>query len=185
MSWNGKWFSEARARRRHVEAYVAFIIMILVMTFTIGAYRNFIGAADQAACAHSLKRLMISLQMYSQDYDGHYPPKGTWVRAVLPYVDTLNVFMCPAGENLPRFRSRKNKHVSIDSYVSYWYTPPPTTENDATTIPVSGDIVYSNLVGNHDLGGNIVFQDCHVKWYTMDQWEKNRFTMLPVSARSK
>lgn len=186
MPWDSKWFSQTRFRRRHIEAYLTFAILILVMACTIAVYRRETGYANQAACAQRLKRLMFSMQMYAQDNDGRYPPKENWARAILPYVDSLNVFICPSGENLPRFHSiRKKKAINTHDVTSYWYIEPPDTDSDSSKVPVVGDIIYANFLGNHNSGGNVAFLDSHVKWYTMEQWHRHSFPLQALSKGKK
>lgn len=174
------WFTESAARRRHVEAYLAVIAVLIALAFVIGIYRQETDVAKRVACAQRLKRIMVALEMYSQDHDSAYPPEENWARSVLPYIDTLEVFCCPADPDFRVSTTDHKKKLTFQDHTSYWYIKPESND-EPSALAVAGDRMYFNMIGNHKDGGNIAFFDSHVKWYSTDQWEKHGFHTDEIS----
>jgi hypothetical protein len=66
------------------------VIISIVLTLSLSAYRRSAEAARGTACATNLQRLYQMTALYAQDYDGVYPPlprAETLERATRPFVD--------------------------------------------------------------------------------------------------
>lgn len=173
MSKERQWFTDDAYRRRYYEGAAVFIILVLMIGFVMSLYMRESEAANRISCAKRLNRLMQAATLYSQDYDGLYPPSEKWSKAMWSYVDKVEWFICPSDKG--RYVIRKKKWP-IETPISYWYTPPSTLE-DASGTPMFGDHMYSNFIGNHMDGGNVAYADSHVSWITDNQWAEKK---LPV-----
>ncbi|MCL6475588.1 MAG: hypothetical protein K6U75_11120 [Firmicutes bacterium] len=172
-----RWLDRA-LHRRHFEAFVVFLIMLIVMGMVLHLYGTGSEAANRTVCRANLRHLAQALHLYAQDYDDHYPTQARWVRLVSAYTDNLNVFFCPSDDR-PRPR-RERAEVAV----SYWYTP-PRSSGDEGSVPLFGDVMYSNWVGNHEDGGNVAYLDGHVVWRNITQWQQDGLPLQPLVQKGK
>jgi prepilin-type N-terminal cleavage/methylation domain-containing protein/prepilin-type processing-associated H-X9-DG protein len=92
-----------------VIAVIAILAAILYPVFAIAREK-----ARQTSCASNLKQIGTAVQMYVQDYDGHYPdnpfPRGVanpietlgytpYYVKLFPYLRNQHVFVCPSRGN--------------------------------------------------------------------------------------
>lgn len=169
MPWTDRWYAENEARVRIFRMYsVITIVMVVVGLIAYGWFRSS-ATADRSACSLHLRRLMQSIEMYKADYDGQYPPQENWAKALMPYTDSIGMLLCPSDPDIRPF-SRKKKKGKKELPISYCYIPPLSADGDGSNIPVLFDRMYSNYLGNHENGGNVAYQDCHVQWRSINQW---------------
>jgi prepilin-type processing-associated H-X9-DG protein len=108
------------------------------------------------------------MMMYSQDYDGHLPPKQRWCNAVLPYLGSPRgsspraVFQCPS---LPGQPSGQAYNPWLSAVAIRQIRSPSTT---VTLFDARGGW---NMAGGssladprHNQGLNALFADGHVWW---------------------
>ncbi|MCS6830916.1 MAG: hypothetical protein RMM08_09920 [Armatimonadota bacterium] len=176
-TWKHRWLDRA-LHRRHFEAFVVFLIMLVVMGMVWNLYGRGSEAANRTVCRLNLRHLVQALQLYAQDYGDRYPPPSRWVRLASAYTDSLSAFFCPSDD---RPRPRRER---ADVAVSYWYSPPARSDDDSST-PVFGDVMYSNWVGNHEDGGNVAYLDGHVVWRNVEQWQRENLPVQPLLQKGK
>jgi prepilin-type processing-associated H-X9-DG protein len=59
--------------------------------------------AQSIACLNNMKQLSLSVRLYSNDNNNHFPPAATWCDALLPYAGgSTKLFQCPAGDGSKR-----------------------------------------------------------------------------------
>ncbi|MHB0913104.1 MAG: H-X9-DG-CTERM domain-containing protein [Armatimonadota bacterium] len=174
---NDNWYAEEARRKRLYEIYTFTALVVFLLGVGAMLYRNQADVANRASCAQRLKRLMQAVTMYSMDYDA-YPPESNWVQALMPYVDTTLVFICPADDGL---RPRKRHNTELP--VSYWYIQAPAVNGDPSRFAAAGDRVYSNDWGYHGNGANAGYIDGHVRWHTFKDWRAESLPMLEVYTR--
>jgi prepilin-type processing-associated H-X9-DG protein len=172
----------ATTGRRRRSNFIAVTTIILMCFMIIGyMYTRSSELANRTVCSEHLANLYSALMMYTQDYDGGYPPQNDhWPHAMLPYVGQLSAFFCPSDNSVRTRRGRKRADLTI----SYWYQPAPS-EDGSTKIAIFGDRMYSNFIGNHEDGGNVAFMDGHVSWVTSASWEKRKLPTEKVFLRWK
>lgn len=165
-----RWYDDSLQRRRMIESYGVIAMALVFFVMMLVLYRLQASVADRAACGQNLKLVMQAMTLYSEDYDGRYPPEQGWAKNLVPYVDNLGVLSCPADNGAYRLL-KKRKKKSTDLPVSYWYLP-PSQRDDESSCPLVGDRMLPTLCGNHVDGGNVGYLDGHVCWRTSDQWDQ-------------
>lgn len=83
---------------------VALSLVAAMATIILApAFRSARYAAQAAACKNNLKRLANALNMYAEDWDGHYPPANAWMDRIDndKYLEPgrTDVFHCPAADS--------------------------------------------------------------------------------------
>jgi prepilin-type processing-associated H-X9-DG protein len=81
--------------------------------------------------------------------------------------------------------ARVPRRERAEAAVSYWYTPPRASSRDESSVPVFGDVMYSNWVGNHEDGGNVAYLDGHVVWRTVSQWQEEGLPLQQLVQKGK
>ena len=166
--WGDRWLAAAIQRRYHFQFLAVFAIVAVTSGIVVSMYVRQSELANRVVCRGHLRQIWQALSMYAQDYEGQYPDEDGWPRGLLPYVDSLASYFCPSDDNIRSARRRKSSSPSV----SYWCGMSFDDTGDSTKIPVCGDRMYSNFVGNHDGGGNVAYLDGHVKWRTAVDWQK-------------
>ncbi|MEO7719814.1 MAG: DUF1559 domain-containing protein [Capsulimonas sp.] len=83
-----------------IELLVVIAIIAILAAILFPVFAQAREKARQASCLSNMKQLGLATMQYVQDNDEAYPlavmPDGTsWTLTILPYIKTLNVFMCP------------------------------------------------------------------------------------------
>lgn len=118
--------------------------------------------AARASCASNLKRVATALVMYSQDYDGHLPPRGKWNKTVCDAYKGKYILTCP--EDKSGKASYAINRALINSDIS-------RIDDSAATIMLYECTPGENRVGGvemaeyrHHKGCNAGFVDGHINW---------------------
>lgn len=119
--------------------------------------------ARRSNCASNLKQVGTALLMYSQDYDGHLPPRGIWNKAVYDASKNRAVLICPED------KSGKPSYAINRALISLDITK---IDDTAGIIMLFECAPGENRVGGvemaeyrHEKTCNAGFADGHVKWF--------------------
>jgi prepilin-type N-terminal cleavage/methylation domain-containing protein len=85
-------------RRGFTLIELSFVISIIAILAAI-LFPVFSGAresARRASCASNLSQIGVALNMYAQNYDGHYPEKNNEFGPVYRYASNIDIFYCPS-----------------------------------------------------------------------------------------
>ena len=92
-----------------IELLVVISVIALLVSILLPAFGKARLQAKRTVCMCNLRQQGLGLEMYSQDYNGKYPPQtnrywgqntywSAWRDPLLPYVnDDKNIFTCPVG----------------------------------------------------------------------------------------
>ena len=124
-------------------------------------------------CLSNLKQIGLALAMYADEYRGQLPPENgakgldyLLRTGILDKTNGLNIFHCQKDSG--RLVARAGKPPTEDT-VSYVYKPGPWQPAIYTNdVPICWD-----KPENHGTQGlNVLFNDGHVQWVTLRQWNK-------------
>ncbi|OGV67138.1 MAG: hypothetical protein A3K19_10665 [Lentisphaerae bacterium RIFOXYB12_FULL_65_16] len=100
-----------RKRFTLIELLVVIAIIAILASLLLPALQTAKAKAKQSECASREKQLALATHMYCDEYDEQYPNWNRMVgeeesnlapaAAVWPYVQSLDMFICPAGGKLP------------------------------------------------------------------------------------
>jgi prepilin-type N-terminal cleavage/methylation domain-containing protein len=92
-----------------VELLVVIAIVSIVASILFPVFQGARGAAFRASCQSNLHQIWSGTTLYVTDYDDRFMPINyqpattptsrndrTWVQMVLPYLQSFDVFRCPA-----------------------------------------------------------------------------------------
>jgi len=85
-------------RRGFTLIELSFVISIIAILAAI-LFPVFSGARESArrsSCASNLSQIGVALNMYAQNYDGHYPKKNNGFGPLYSYAKSVDVFYCPS-----------------------------------------------------------------------------------------
>lgn len=128
-------------------------------------------AARTSSCVSNVKQLSVAVMMYAQDYEGQYPPPGSWDKATEPYTLSatksggphIDVRHCPSSK-LPGRSYAMNanlKSVNADKIANPMDAVMLFDASDGS--PASGGPELMPSPPRH-LGGDVVgFTDGHAK----------------------
>jgi prepilin-type processing-associated H-X9-DG protein len=75
-----------------------FIIMgLAVILFPVFAQAR--EKARQTSCLNNIKQMSLGMLMYTQDYDGKFPPTPGWMDKIAPYIKKEEVYHCPTAKS--------------------------------------------------------------------------------------
>jgi prepilin-type processing-associated H-X9-DG protein len=155
----------------------AMLLLMLLQSWVVSKRKM-----SRARCASNLMRIGMGLAMYADDYNGRLPPPGTEGLGLMrDYLGTRagSPFHCPVD----RIRHEADTNAPLDeahcSYVyigGVWARSSRSVDSEsqskavARTVPVCWD-----KPENHDNWGlNVLFNDGHLEWMDLGEWEKIR-----------
>ncbi|MBD3292354.1 MAG: DUF1559 domain-containing protein [Armatimonadia bacterium] len=94
-----------------IELLVVIAIIAILAAILFPVFARAREKARQASCQSNLKQLTLGTLMYVQDYDETFPTWDRMIgseatpeappRAVYPYVNNVDVYVCPSGDMKP------------------------------------------------------------------------------------
>lgn len=177
MPWHDRFFSWKPFVKHRFEIYAFVLLAAIIVCFFVQMFYSASDTARKVSCASKVRFLARALMMYADDYNGEYPPEDKWAIRLLPYVDSIDSYFCPADKGHMRFREQKGH---IDLPISYWYRKPKPGEENSFNTPICGDRMYTNFAGNHTTGGNVGYIGGDVRWRTIEQWEEMKLPTDPL-----
>ena len=174
-----------------IELLVVIGIIGILAAIILPAMQSAREKARTASCQNNLRQIGVAMQQYTTDFAGLFPheddknpPDSCWYFLLDPYLQTQglldveinDVKMCPGV--------RKGKEARAESYRmnSQLETTEEPFRNIATigrpsaTVGIfdgetGGDRLKfkgkdEDFSGRHQKGGNLLFLDWHVKWYS-------------------
>jgi prepilin-type processing-associated H-X9-DG protein len=150
-----------------LSAAIVAAIVILMPLLSPPSDRDF----PKARCQSNLHQIGIALLMYADDNNGRFPQAGgaeglNYLRR--DYVKSPTIFHCPTD----KIRHKLVSDASLDEdHCSYVYFGGIRhSKTDTNTIPVCWDKPENH--GSQRL--NVLFNDGHVAWLTLEEWQKIR-----------
>jgi prepilin-type processing-associated H-X9-DG protein len=131
--------------------------------------------ADRAQCLSNLKQIGLALALYADDYQGHLPPQnGVKGLDFLLRPDILNETNVPDFFHCPKDTKRRVARIGeplTEDTCSYIYVGGVWLREPATNaVPICWD-----KPENHGSQGlNVLFNDGHVQWLTLEEWQRIR-----------
>ena len=98
-----------------IELLVVIAIIAILAAILFPVFARAREKARQASCTSNLKQIGLGFLMYVQDYDGRLPDclmgRDTgnwsimvpWYWAIMPYVKSTDIFVCPSARSWGRF----------------------------------------------------------------------------------
>jgi prepilin-type N-terminal cleavage/methylation domain-containing protein/prepilin-type processing-associated H-X9-DG protein len=121
-----------------IELLVVIAIIAILAAILFPVFARARDKARQAACVAHVRQITHAFQMYSEDYDGNFPPdysarlsirravdtQGMWYQQLQPYIHNLGVLHCPADNITDALRTtsacvpqlRSDPHLPALSY---------------------------------------------------------------------
>jgi hypothetical protein len=180
MPWNYRWLGHKERLRTNMQGVIVIIFIFVFSVVILNLYYGSSTAAKKRVCAGNLKDLYMALTNYSQDYDSQYPIQQDWAHVLYDYVDNPGSFICPEDEHV-RISGREH---GMTEAVSYWYIKPQSIESDSS-FKLCGDRMFSNLIGNHLDGGNVLENSGGVIWVKSEDWSNLNLPVEQMDPRRK
>jgi prepilin-type N-terminal cleavage/methylation domain-containing protein len=83
-----------------IELLVVIAIIAILAAMLLPALAGAKETARKISCLNNLHQLGLAINMYADENDGQYPPRGrpNWMSRLKPYYDNLNVLKCPTDK---------------------------------------------------------------------------------------
>ena len=101
-------------------SYICGAAILLIIGFILFPLFANISGSRAPSCFSNLKQIALAMQLYSADYEGHFPPDVIvgktvgWGQAVQPYLHTYFVFQCPQEKN------KGQENPRLPGFTDYW-----------------------------------------------------------------
>jgi prepilin-type N-terminal cleavage/methylation domain-containing protein len=158
-------------RRGFTLIELAFVISIIAILAAIlfPVFARARESARRSCCASNLSQIGVALNMYAQNYDGHYPKKNNEFGPVYRYANNIDCFYCPSDSaehywdmrTLPSRSSQfptYERSVPLRTYSSYVYRGGLSNDDRADRVIAGeanawhGDIVNVLYLGGYVRG---------------------------------
>lgn len=148
-----------RAAFTLIELLVVIAIIAILAAILFPVFAQAREKARQSSCLSNEKQLGLAVLQYAADYDSTYPLGGYngwdawWPSIVQPYVKSLEVFVCPDGNQGQRpyaYPSRPGRGAPIDYAANAMYrslgTSPPTFRCVGVMCDIQGDTTWKGSI---------------------------------------
>ena len=106
------WRSDASVRGTGftlIELLVVIAIIAILAAILFPVFSRAREKARQSSCGSNLRQIQLAIAQYAQDYDERHPNTWfgpnpgyyQWEEAVLPYVKSAQLFVCPSASAIP------------------------------------------------------------------------------------
>lgn len=147
------------------ELALLIVFAILVILGVAPVFKERLVPARRISCANNLKQIGLALRMYSNVYDGEFPPldgvAGLDILRKEGFLENPRVYVCPGDT---RRHAAKAGEPLTENTVSFRYNGGHSEDEPSNTI-----IAYDKP-GDHDRFGNVLFLDGHVKGFAGGNW---------------
>lgn len=158
-------------RRGFTLIELSFVISIIAILAAIlfPVFARARESARRSCCASNLSQIGVALNMYAQNYDGHYPSKNNEFAPVYRYAQNTDVFYCPSDSAEHYWEVKEvpdrspaslagSKSVARRTYSSYVYRGGLSNDDRADIIMAGeskawhGDVVNVLYLGGYVRG---------------------------------
>lgn len=180
-----------------IEMLVVIAIISILAAFLLPALSKARKMAQRSSCMTNLKQVGYAMKMYLADHNNLFPPVTTadwgtrgfgWISETfyLPYLETYDVFRCPAQKKDLRTIDpvRFAFPTNTGAWVTYEYnngmscastnSPKSSTRkhiSDPTIAAYAWDYTYADdTINPHTTGINVLFVDTHVSWLPKENY---------------
>lgn len=103
-----------------IELLVVIAIISILAAILFPVFARARENARRSSCINNLKQIGLAVMQYTQDYDENYPihanstspnigfvingmttTSTTWIKGIMPYVKSTQVFVCPSAQKVP------------------------------------------------------------------------------------
>jgi len=110
--------------------------------------------ARRSSCMGHLYQIGLGISLYRLDHNEQYPPRlGSWVTN---YIDCPKLYICPSSGH------KAGSMSNVTEWTDYVFI-----NNLPSNAPPETIIAYCRPENHKNKGGNVLFVDGHVEWFTM------------------
>lgn len=148
-----------------IELLIVITIIAILASILFPIYARSRETARRASCANNLMQIGMALNMYAQNYNGHFPKKNNDLGPLYQYTSNEDIFWCPSDPNRQQWKfkdvkidtSGRERAVPVKAWSSYVYKGGLINDDRADTPVVSEAMIWHGDVVN------ILYLDSHVK----------------------